>query len=133
MSEHTALRDEVLRLAEGIPEAPSLRQAQYAYRQIIFFMGLKILETFPEAAIGLPPSGRGDHESHEREALAETIDGVVQAEVSIGMGRGSAIAAGGGGGPTGGGHINAIVGKIVGIVLGLTPPPISPTPPPKLG
>jgi hypothetical protein len=129
MSKRNALRDEVLRLAESIPEEPSLRQAQFAYRQIIFFMGLRILETFPETAIGAPPSGRGDHETHEHEALREAIGGFAHAEIAIGMGRGPEIAAGGGG-QTGGGHINAIIGKIVGIVLGLTPP-TSPVPPPK--
>lgn len=130
MSKRSALKAEVLRLAESIPDDPSLAQAQYAYRQIIYFMGLKILETFPESAIGLPPSGRDDHEAFYREHLTESINVTVQAEIAGGPRYPDMIAAGGGGpGPGPGGHINAIIGKVVGIVLGLKPP--VPVPPPK--
>jgi hypothetical protein len=128
MSKQIAFKEELLRLVEKIPDGPSLLQAQYAYRQIIFFMGLKILETFPEAAIGLPPSGRGEQEAFDRESLMEAVNAVVEAEIRVGggyIGRGPEMAAGGGG-QTGGGHINAII-KIAGIALGLK----SPTPPPK--
>jgi hypothetical protein len=128
MSKRSALKAEVLRLAENIPDDPSLAQAQYAYRQIIYFMGLKILETFPEAAIGLPPSGREDHEAFYHERLTESINVTVQAEIAGGF-RYPEIGATGGGGQGPGGHINAIIGKVMGIVLGLKPP--APVPPPK--
>jgi hypothetical protein len=52
------------RLLDKIPATFTLEQWQFAYKKMIFTMGLKILEKFPENALGpkptkSPPKGRG--------------------------------------------------------------------------
>lgn len=116
MPTSSALKTELARLIGEIPDKATLPEAQFAYRQVIFFMGLKILEAFPEAAIG----------PVERESLARATNAPAGGETGgggHGGGRGPETEAGGGG-QTGGGHINTVI-KIAGIVLCLK----EPTPP----
>jgi hypothetical protein len=59
MNTPNAFKAELLRLVGETPDVSSLQQAQYAYGRIIYLLGLRILEAFPEAAIGPPPHGEG--------------------------------------------------------------------------
>ena len=43
-------------LLETIPNTYSLQQWQYAYRNVIYSMGLKILNNFRDDVVGLDPS-----------------------------------------------------------------------------
>jgi hypothetical protein len=45
------------RLLELIPSNYSLPQWQFAYRQVLYLMGMKILENFPTDIVGPDPSG----------------------------------------------------------------------------
>jgi hypothetical protein len=54
-----AIKEVLVKLAGEVPDVASLEQAQYAYRKIIYFAGLKFLETFSDAAIGPDPSSSG--------------------------------------------------------------------------
>jgi hypothetical protein len=63
------IKEVLVKLAGEIPDVSSLEQAQYAYRKMIYFAGLKILEAFPEAVIGPDPSSDdGDDEGHRESA-----------------------------------------------------------------
>jgi hypothetical protein len=59
-----AFKEVLVELAREVPDVASLEQAQYAYRKIIYFSGLKLLETFSEAAIGPNPSSSGDDDGN---------------------------------------------------------------------
>jgi hypothetical protein len=66
MSTSDSISADFERLLEGVPENFTLEQWQFAYKQVIFAMGLKILELFPENALGPPPTkspikGRGPY------------------------------------------------------------------------
>jgi hypothetical protein len=43
-------------LLDEIPNTYSLEQWQYAYRQVVYSMGLKILENFPHQVVGPDPT-----------------------------------------------------------------------------
>jgi hypothetical protein len=45
------------RLLERFPDESSLAEWQYAYRQVIYLMGLDILTRFPNDAVGPDPTG----------------------------------------------------------------------------
>lgn len=64
MSKSDPLSTEFERLLEKVPSTFTLEQWQFAYKKVIFSMGLKILELFPDNAFGPPPTkspvkGRG--------------------------------------------------------------------------
>jgi len=59
MSTHEAFIREFRRLLETFPEDLSLKQWQYEYRNVIYFMGLKILERFAEDAVAPDPNRTG--------------------------------------------------------------------------
>jgi hypothetical protein len=63
-----AIKEVLVKLAGEVPDVSSLKQAQYAYRKMIYFAGLKILETFPEAAIGPDPSSGDVDDGGHRES-----------------------------------------------------------------
>ena len=48
--------NEFEKLLEGIPKTYSLQQWQYAYRNVVYSMGLKILKNFPEDVVGPDPT-----------------------------------------------------------------------------
>ena len=48
--------NEFEKLLEGIPKTYSLQQWQYAYRNVVYSMGLKILENFSKVVVGSDPS-----------------------------------------------------------------------------
>jgi hypothetical protein len=56
MPKHDAFIAEFEKLLGKIPEHYSLEQWQYAYRNVVYSMGLKILERFPEAIVGPDPA-----------------------------------------------------------------------------
>jgi hypothetical protein len=88
----------------------SLQQWQFAYKEVIFAMGLKILEQFPRNALGPEPTAKGH----------ATAEALVIHPAGGGPGGGPIIHAGGpGGGP---------IIHLATAVLGLAPPP--PPPPP---
>jgi hypothetical protein len=66
MSTSDPFVQEFERLLEKIPADISFRQLRFAYRQVAFLMGMKILEKFPEVLIGPPPSPHGDAPRAER-------------------------------------------------------------------
>ena len=43
------------KLLDAIPDTLSLPKWQFAYRQVIYSMGLKILQNFPKAVVGPNP------------------------------------------------------------------------------
>ncbi len=64
MSTTDPILAEFERLLGRIPENFTLQQWQFAYKKVIFTMGMKILERFPQNAFGPPPTkspvkGRG--------------------------------------------------------------------------
>jgi len=64
MSKSDSIIADFERLLDSIPDNFTLQQWQFAYKKVIFAMGLKILEKFPENAFGPPPTkspvkGRG--------------------------------------------------------------------------
>jgi hypothetical protein len=59
MSAHDTFAENFRRLLREIPEGTSLPEWQHLYRQVIFSMGMQILELFPEDAVGPDPSARG--------------------------------------------------------------------------
>ncbi len=58
MSKHDAFIAEFEKLLGTIPEHYTLAQWQYAYRNVVYSMGLRILERFPEAVVGPEPTAR---------------------------------------------------------------------------
>jgi len=65
-----AIKELLVKLAGEIPDVSSLEQAQYTYRKMIYFAGLKILEIFPEAAIGPDPSSGDASDGGRRESAS---------------------------------------------------------------
>jgi hypothetical protein len=59
MSAHNTFAETFSRLLREIPTGSSLPEWQHLYRQVIFSMGLQILERFPEDAVGPDPSAPG--------------------------------------------------------------------------
>jgi hypothetical protein len=58
MPKHDAFIEDFEKLLAKIPEHYSLAQWQYAYRNVLYSMGLKILENFPQAVVGPDPSAK---------------------------------------------------------------------------
>ena len=56
MAERNDFIEDFKRLLDRIPDTHSLPQWQFAYRQVIYSMGLKILENFPEDVVGPDPT-----------------------------------------------------------------------------
>ena len=55
MANRDAFIEDFKKLLDRIPDDYSLPQWQHAYRQIIYLMGLKILEKFPNDVFGPEP------------------------------------------------------------------------------
>ncbi len=91
---------------DAIPESYTLAEWEYLYRSVIFAVGMKILETFPQAAVGPIPPEAGP---------------VATSNAQTGPGNMQPIRPMTGGGPTGGGHPHIIC--FVEFVLGLDPEP----------
>lgn len=103
MAKRDALIEDFKKLLDRIPDNYSLPQWQYAYRQIIYLMGLKILEKFPNDVFGPDPS-------EPDESATYTIMSASPANS---------------GGP--GGHPNTIC-RLVCVVLDVNPQPGKPRP-----
>ncbi len=58
MAKHDAFIKDFKKILDKIPDKQSLAQWQYDYRQVIYLMGLQILERFPADVVGPDPSGR---------------------------------------------------------------------------
>jgi hypothetical protein len=99
MSTNDSVIADFEQLLDRVPDDFTLEQWQFAYKKVIFAMGLKILELFPENAFGPPPT-------------TSPIKG----------GRGPYMA---GGGPTGGPIIH-LASAVLG--LAPPPPPLPPPP-----
>lgn len=56
MTKRDAFIEDFKKLLERFPDDSSLPQWQFAYRQVIYSMGLKILENFPSDIVGPDPS-----------------------------------------------------------------------------
>ena len=131
MDTSNAFKAKLLRLAGEIPDASSLQQAQYAYGRIVYLLGLQILESFPEAAIGPDPSSEVDHAASQVKAAnvaaqAKSVAGAQPGILYVGSGPGFPIRIGHGGpfgidGQKPGGYINTII-KIAGTALCLGQP-----------
>jgi hypothetical protein len=108
----------------------SLQQWQFAYKEVIFAMGLKILEKFPRNALGPEPREEGHEGGGEQLGGGgeDAAGGGEEADVVRGPSK-SPIKGRGpfadGGPPWGQGPII----HVVGAVLGLHPPPPPPPPP----
>jgi hypothetical protein len=63
MSKPNSLAVQFPQLNQSIPEKLTLLQWQYLYREVIFSMGMRILQLFPQEALGANPfdvpSGKG--------------------------------------------------------------------------
>jgi hypothetical protein len=57
MTERDVFIEDFKVLLNRIPRTYSLPQWQFAYRQVIYSMGLKILENFPYDVVGPDPTG----------------------------------------------------------------------------
>jgi hypothetical protein len=56
MAERNNFIEDFKRLLDRFPDTHSLPQWQFAYRQVIYSMGLKILENFPKDVVGPDPT-----------------------------------------------------------------------------
>ena len=52
MSTHDAFAQKFRQFLREIPDDYTLEQWQFAYRQVMLFMGMRILERFPNDAVG---------------------------------------------------------------------------------
>jgi hypothetical protein len=59
MGERDVFIEDFKELLDRIPDTYSLPQWQFAYRQVIYSMGLKILENFPHHVVGPDPTEPG--------------------------------------------------------------------------
>lgn len=57
MYKRTVFVEEFARLLETLPRDYSFRELQFDYRVVVFLMGQKILERFPEVLVGPEPCG----------------------------------------------------------------------------
>jgi hypothetical protein len=64
MSKRERFAEKFSELLREIPDDYSLPEWQHAYRQVIFSMGMKILEQFPTQAVADPPPLLGWQASH---------------------------------------------------------------------
>ena len=56
MAKRDAFLEEFKSLLGSIPKDYSLPQWQFAYRQVLYSMGMRILKKFPDAVVGPDPS-----------------------------------------------------------------------------
>jgi len=113
MSTSDPLIAEFERLLDGIPDTFTLQQWQFAYKKVIFTMGLKILNKFPQDAFGPQPPWPLWY-APESEGHADGAPGPMPSRPPF-RGRGPNPA---GGGPTG----NPII-HVWYAAMELTPPP----------
>jgi hypothetical protein len=113
MPAHDAFAEKFRQLLREIPAGTALPEWQYLYRQVIFSMGMEILERFREDAVGPDPSAQGAPGGDPPPAKTNPI--VTPAS------------------QTGGGHPSAPCGQVVGVAsfaLCITPTaPKKPTKP----
>jgi hypothetical protein len=64
MSKRERFAEKFSEMLKEIPDDYSLPEWQHAYRQVIFSMGMKILEQFPTQAVSDPPPLLGWQASH---------------------------------------------------------------------
>jgi hypothetical protein len=57
MAKRNAFIKEFKKLLKSIPDNYTLPQWQFAYRQVLYSMGMKILENFEDDVVGPDPSG----------------------------------------------------------------------------
>ena len=105
MAKRDAFIDEFKKLLENFTLQYSLPQWQFAYRQVIYTMGMEILQNFPSDVVGPDPSGLQAVGS--RPAGDSPRKGISESS-----------AAGGGQGP---GHHPSIICELTCLVLGVTP------------
>jgi hypothetical protein len=109
VSERDGFTDELLKLLDKLPR--DLPEAQFAYRKVIYLMGLRILEKFKDAAIGAGPHDVGEQPIYPERSVGT----IIIVDTATGTG-----------GQSGGGHINAII-PILNAALHLKAP--KPVPP----
>ena len=61
MATRNVFIEDFKKILETIPDTYSLPQWQFAYRQVVYSMGLKILEKFPNEVVAPDPSKPGPH------------------------------------------------------------------------
>lgn len=105
MAKRDAFIDEFKKLLEKFAAEYSLPQWQFAYRQVIYTMGMEILQNFPGDVVGPAPSGL-------------QAEGPPHAGGSPGKGLTESAAGTGGPGP---GHHPSIICEFGCLVLGVTP------------
>jgi hypothetical protein len=117
MAKRDAFIEDFKELLESIPDNYSLPQWQFAYRQVLYAMGMKILENFPTDAVGPDPSGVR----------------APGAGPAVSPGKTGVVSIAGGGGQTGGGHPSIFICEFACLVLGLptVAKPRRPGPPPQ--
>lgn len=65
MATNDAFVEDFRKLLGRIPDDYSYQHWQYAYRQVIYLMGMKILEKFPDEALGLDYA-EGEYPKHQQ-------------------------------------------------------------------
>jgi len=113
MAKRDAFIEDFKKLLEKIPDDFSLPQWQFAYRQVNYFMGMKILQNFGNDVVGPDPSNAQDAPRYS---------------LSSGNPQPTENPAGGGG-QSGGGHPSTVC-EFVCFVLGVKPPATKPPPAP---
>jgi hypothetical protein len=112
MSNREVFTEKFRQLLREIPDNYSLQEWQFLYRQVIFSMGMRILERFPNDVVGPDPFSGAPAPPPGPLPIRGQPDG---------------------GGSRGGGYQPGLAG-LVGVILGIQPPPVTPppgTPPPK--
>jgi hypothetical protein len=110
MAKRDAFIEDFKKLLESIPDNYSLPQWQFAYRQVAYSMGMKILGNFASDVVAPDPSGLQPHGPMPAQSPGKS------APVGIA-------------GQTGGGH-PTIICSLVCLVLGVTPSGGTPPPGP---
>ncbi len=109
MAKRDAFIEDFKRLLDSIPDNYSLHQWQFAYRQVLYSMGMKILENFPGDVVGPDPSAIRASGPGPRPGPA------------VSPGKTGVYSIAGSGGQTGGGHQSILMCEFACLVLGLTP------------
>jgi hypothetical protein len=102
MAQRDTFTEDFKKLLESIPDSYSLPKWQFAYRQVLYLMGMKILQNFPSDVVGPDPSGL----QAPGPRLAQNPGNPTPA---------------GGGGQTGGGHPSVIC-ELACAALGVSSP-----------
>ena len=101
MAKRDAFIEDFKRLLEAIPDNYSLPQWQFAYRQVLYSMGMKILGNFPSDVVGPDPSGLQPPGPRLAQSPGKSGGATIDAQ-------------------TGGGHPSVLC-TLVCLVLGVTP------------